>query len=338
MKPQDRPPKDSGQVRLARQDSPYGVLEFLCWDHGWNNRHYPSRASIDRSIELMKKCGVGMVRMDFLWQDIEAVAGAYRFEKYDYIVDALTRSNIAMLGVLGYHTDWASPDKKWNVPSPDHSFFTNYCRRVCRRYKDRVKFWEIWNEPDSKIYWEPQDGLTEYVPLLRDAYTCLKQEDPGCSVLNGGLAEGLPSVNALYAKGGRDCFDILNIHAFESPIKKDAIESVVSFVKAAGGVMDRYGDTKKRIWVTEIGCPGVKAGMPVEDSWLGENPSELQQASWVTQIFHEVLGLDRVDKAFWAFFRDTDDHWKNGVDYFGLIRNDFSLKPAYRAYRESALL
>ncbi|MFA6384538.1 MAG: hypothetical protein WCY10_04115, partial [Candidatus Omnitrophota bacterium] len=65
MKPQDRPPKDSGQVRLARQDSPYGVLEFLCWHHLWNNNQYPTRSSIDRSISLMKKCGIGTVRMDF---------------------------------------------------------------------------------------------------------------------------------------------------------------------------------------------------------------------------------------------------------------------------------
>lgn len=338
MRPQDRPPKDSGQVRLARQDSPYGVLEFLYWDHAWNNHHYPSRASIDRSIELMKKCGVGMVRMDFLWQDIEPSAGTCVFDKYDYIVGALTRSNIAVLGVLSYHADWASPDKKWNVPNQDHSFFLDYCRKVCGRYKDRVKFWEIWNEPDSKIYWEPQDGLREYARLLQDAYRALKEIDPGCTVLNGGLSEGIASVNTLYERGAREYFDVMNIHAFESPVQKDAIESVVSFVKAVAAAMDRNGDTKKRIWVTEIGCPGVKAGTMVTDSWLGENPSELQQAGWVTQIFHEVLALDRVDKVFWAFFRDTDNHWKNGVDYFGLVRNDFSLKPAYRAYREAAVL
>ena len=338
MKPQDRPPRDSGRASMARQDNPYGMLEFLYWYHAWNNNHYPSRSSVDRSVELMKKCGVGIVRMDFLWQDIEPVRAKHSFSKYDYLVDALTRSNIAILGVLGYHADWASPGKIWNVPHTDFTFFYDYCSAVARRYKDRVKFWEIWNEPDSRVYWQPQDGLVEYARLLRGAYSLLKQIDPACSVLNGGLSEGLASVRALYERGAGDCFDIMNIHAFESPVHRDAIDRVVAFVKATGQVMDLNNDAAKRIWVTETGCPGVKAGSSAADSWLGENPSELQQASWVTQVYSEVLALDRVDKVFWAFFRDTDNHWKDGTDYLGLVRNDFSLKPAYRAYREIAAI
>jgi len=323
---------------MARQDNPYGVLDFLCWNHAWNNDHYPSRSSIDRSISLMKKCGIGIVRMDFLWQDIEPVAGRYNFAKYDYIVDALSRSNIAILGVLSYQVNRESPRTGWNVPSADHTPFLRYCENVCRRYKDRIKFWEIWNEPDSKIYWEPQDGLVEYVRLLRGAYKVLKHADPLCSILNGGLSAGLDSVNRLYANGAEDCFDIMNIHAFESPINKDAINRVVEYVNATALVMDRNGDDKKKIWVTEIGCPGVKSGTKVPNSWLGENPTEFQQASWVTQVYLEVLALDRVDKVFWAFFRDTNNHWNDGTDYLGIIRNDFSPKPAFRAYQEVAAL
>jgi len=286
----------------------------------------------------MKKCGIGTVRIDFLWQDIEPVAAKYNFLEYDYIVDTLTRHNISILGVLSYHADWASPQKQWNVPSKDHSFFMRYCQQVCLRYKNRVKFWEIWNEPDSCVYWQPQDGLVEYVRLLRGAYSVLKESDPSCFVLNGGLSAGLDSVGRLYDNGAKDCFDIMNIHAFETPRDPDAITRIVSFVKATGVVMDRNGDGKKKIWVTEIGCPGVKSGTNVPNSWLGENPTESQQASWVTQVFLEVLALDRVDKVFWAFFRDTNNHWKNGTDYFGLVRNDFSPKPAFRAYQEVAAL
>jgi len=276
--------------------------------------------------------------MDFLWQDIEPVPGKHDFVYYDYIVDTLTRHNISILGVLSYHTDWASPEKRWNVPSSDHAPFLGYCEAVCRRYKTRVKFWEIWNEPDSKIYWEPQDGLAEYVKLLRAAYSALKRTDPACSVLNGGLSAGLGSVHQLYDNGAKDCFDIMNIHAFEAPKNRDAIARVVSYINSTAAVMTRNGDAHKKIWITEIGCPGVKAGMKVPDSWLGDNPTEAQQASWVTQVFLEVLALDRVEKVFWAFFRDTNDHWKNGTDYLGLIRNDFSPKPAFRAYQEIAAL
>jgi hypothetical protein len=336
MKPQDNASTEPEQLRMARQDNPYGVLEFLYWNHPWNNNHYPNRSSIDKSIALMKKCNVGTVRMDFLWQDIEPSSGLYDFSKYDYIVDALTRNNISILGVFSYQVNWESPRTGWNVPNPDHSLFINYCEQVCRRYKDRVKYWEIWNEPDSATYWEPQDGLVEYVRLLREAYCAIKKIDPGCFVLNGGLSAGLASVNKLYDNGAKDYFDIMNIHAFESPRNKDAITRVTAFVKATARVMDRNGDSGKKIWVTEVGCPGVKMGKKVPNSWLGDNPTEVQQGRWVTEVFGEVLAIDRVSKVFWAFFRDTDNHWGNGTDYLGLIRNDFSPKPAFSAFQKAA--
>ena len=39
---------------------------------------------------------------------------------------------------------------------------------------------------------------------------------------------------------------------------------------------------------------------------------------------------------FWAFFRDTQDHFKDAVDHFGLVRHDFTPKAAYAAYRAAA--
>ena len=42
----------------------------------------------------------------------------------------------------------------------------------------------------------------------------------------------------------------------------------------------------------------------------------------------------QVEKIFWAFFRDTKKHWDNGVDYFGLVRWDYSAKSSFKAYKE----
>jgi hypothetical protein len=43
-----------------------------------------------------------------------------------------------------------------------------------------------------------------------------------------------------------------------------------------------------------------------------------------------------VEKIFWAFFRDTPNHFGDGVDFFGLVRNDFSKKPAFTMYQRLA--
>lgn len=319
----------------ANMDNPFGVLEFLHWNHSWNNYKYRSIADWNRSIKLMKEAGVGWVRMDFLWEDIEPEQGKPSFEKYDQIVDLLYKNNIHILGILDYSTGWAAACRKWNCPPKDNALFVKYAVMLVTRYKDRIKHWEVWNEPDSGVYWSEQDGLKSYCALLKDVYLAAKKVDPGCKILNGGLALGLSSVNRLYDNGAKDYFDILNIHFFENPLHGEGvIKGVISFPKLARKVMERNGDRDKKIWITEIGCPGVKRGIRTNDWWLGKNPREKQQAEWVKKVYTELLKDKTVEKVFWAFFRDCSGHWGNGVDYFGLIRWDYSRKPAFKAYKE----
>jgi hypothetical protein len=203
-----------------------------------------------------------------------------------------------------------------------------------RRYKDKIKYWEVWNEPDSAIYWSPQDGLKSYCSLLKDVYIAAKKADPDCKILNGGLAEGVSSINQLYDNGAKDYFDIMNIHIFYSPQQANSIKAVLNFTKLAYKIMSRNGDGNKKIWVTEIGCPGVREETKTENWWIGENPTEREQAEWVKDIYTELLKDRFIEKVFWAFFRDCDNHWGNGIDYFGLIRWDFSKKPSFEAYKK----
>jgi hypothetical protein len=80
----------------------------------------------------------------------------------------------------------------------------------------------------------------------------------------------------------------------------------------------------------------MRAGKRVKNWWLGRNPGEQEQAVWLTLVYQALPAEPKVEKVFWAFFRDTDRHFKDGTDYFGLVRHDFSPKPAYRAYMRSS--
>ena len=315
-------------------NNPFGVLEFLHWNHSWNNYKYSCNRDLEKSISLMQEAGVGWVRVDFLWSDIEPKAGKFDFTKYDCIVDLLRAKGMHILGILHYSTDWASSCGEWNCPPRNNKLFVQYVSEVIQRYKGQVKYWELWNEPDSATYWKPQDGLKSYCVLLKEVYLAAKKIDPECKILNGGLANGISSVNKLYDNGAKDYFDILNLHFFQTPLNTNGIKSVVAYPKLAYKIMVRNGDGNKKIWFTEIGCPGVIAKEQVENWWMGKNPTEKQQAVWVKEVYTELLKDVNVEKVFWAFFRDTKNHWSNGVDYFGLIRWDYSSKPSFKAYRE----
>ncbi|MFH1199309.1 MAG: endo-1,4-beta-xylanase, partial [Candidatus Omnitrophota bacterium] len=321
-------------IREPAMSNPFGVLEFLHWNHSWNNYKYPSRKELEQAASLMKEAGIGWVRVDFLWQDIQFSSGEFDFVKYDEIVDVLTKNKIKILGILDYTADWASSCGKWNCPPEDNKLFVKYASEVIRRYKDKVKYWEVWNEPDSAVYWAPQDNLKSYCQLLKDVYAVAKKIDPECKILNGGLANGLSSVNKLYENGAREYFDILNIHYFDSPARGGAIKSVTAYPRLAYKVMKKFGDENKKIWVTEIGCPGLPKGVQTKNWWLGGNSSEEEQAVWVKEVYTELLKDKIVEVVFWAFLRDTKEHWKDGVDYFGLARWDFSKKPAFEAYKK----
>lgn len=315
-------------------NNPFGVLEFLQWNHSWNSYKYASAADREKSIELMKEAGVGWVRMDFLWQDIEPKEGVFNFNQYDQIVELLAKNNMHILGILDYSVGWATVCNKWNYPPKDNRLFVKYAAKVIQRYKDKIKHWEVWNEPDSSVYWSNQDGLKSYCALLKDVYIAAKKIDPDCKILNGGLANGLASVNRLYDNGAKNYFDILNIHFFESPLHRGGIKAVAVYPNLAYKVMSRNGDGNKKIWITEIGCPGVKKGIKTNNWWMGKNPTEKQQSEWVKKVYAELLKDKHVEKVFWAFFRDCSGHWDNGVDYFGLVRWDYSRKPAFKSYQD----
>jgi hypothetical protein len=325
--------KETGNAWARSGDSPFGVLEFLPWNHPWNHYKYAKEEDLEKAARLMEEAGIRWVRMDFIWQDIEPAEGEFHFGKYDTIVNIFAKHNIHLLGLLSYSTDWASLSGQWNSQPKDNALFVTYAARVVSRYKDKVRHWEIWNEPDSLTYWSQQDGLKSYCELLRDAYRELKRIDPGCNVLNGGFANSLVSVNKLYDNGAKDYFDILNIHIFESPLLPGTAKRVAAYPKAIYKMMARNGDGNKKLWITEIGCPGVKRGLKVKNWWQGINPDEGQQAVWVKEVYTELLKHEAVEKVFWAFFRDCLKHWDNGVDYFGLVNWDFSKKPAFSAYK-----
>lgn len=315
--------------------SPFGVLDFLAWDHDWNAYHYAGD-KVDRTAALMEEAGVGFVRMDFLWSDIEPEKGKWEFAKYDRLVKTLWKHHIKVAGLLAYNPLWSG--SRWNH-APDHTLYARYARRVVEHFNDRVRHWEIWNEPDHENYWRPQDEMASYVQLLRRVYPLLKEADPTCVVHIGGMSRCLPaSMKQIYTHGGQDFFDVTNIHPFSNPTMPDVMEGLWLLFQSVRKVMDAHGDQRKPIWFSEVGCPGMADPQSTVDWWLGRNTNEAQQAEWVRKLYAEPLRWTGVEKIFWTYFRDVHRRWGDGTDYFGLVRENFSKKPAFEAYQQAVKL
>jgi hypothetical protein len=317
---------------MPDKTNPFGLLAFLQWNHDWNNWHFPDNL-VQKAAAQIKDLGVGMVRMDIVWSDIHRGRNLYDFSRYDQLVSILTEAGLKLLVPLHYNKIRTTPDgvEVWNRPPDSFEEFADYVNATVKRYKSKVRHWEIWNEPNHPVYWvAPPDKLATYAKLLRLSYAAAKRADPKCTVLNGGLTEPvIEDVKNLYAHGGKSITDVLAIHTFIDPFLPDAEERFDSILDAVRRTMKENGDAKKKIWITEMGCPGLPENSSVKDWWAGKNLSEAEQAGWLEKQYTMMRKHPFVEKIFWAFYRDTGDFFGDGTDYLGLVRLDLSPKPAF---------
>ena len=92
-------------------------------------------------------------------------------------------------------------------------------------------------------------------------------------------------------------------------------------------VMVANGDGAKKIWATEFGAPTNGPGGYV---------SEATQAQYVTQAYAAFRSYDWAGPLMWYSHRDAGTTTDTRENFFGLLRYDFSPKPAYTAYQTAA--
>jgi len=320
---------------MSTQD-PFGVLAFLHWNHDWNNYHF-NRDVLVCALNQLEELGIGTVRIDILWSDVYRGPNRLDFSRYDDLIRRIRDHRLNILAVLQYNKiDRVETLEVWNQPPTDFYEFAAYVNATVSRFKSEIHHWEIWNEPNLPIYWAgPKDRLSRYCRLLRLSYAAAKAADPGCQVLNGGLTEPLTEdLRNFYFHGGKNSSDILNIHTFLNPQDPRSPEKFHRTLSEIEKLMDHNGDGNKKIWITEMGCPGVPGHrMPL--SWFAGGPvDEATQAEWVKTQYGLLAAHPRIEKLFWAFYRDTDQEFKDATDYLGLVRHDLTPKPAFFKLKE----
>ena len=135
---------------------------------------------------------------------------------YDRVVDGCARSGIEILATLSGHFDrpavpiWAEETLK-DVIDNHSERLENFVSAWGERYRDRIRHWEILNEPRAH-----HAGLTlvDYAEkILKPAYQLLKSIDPRCSVLPCAFNH-LPGVGSKddFWDAARGYCDIHNYH------------------------------------------------------------------------------------------------------------------------------
>ncbi|MBR4975854.1 MAG: beta-galactosidase, partial [Thermoguttaceae bacterium] len=221
--------------------SPYGV----CAHVGGGEEHDQA----PKNLELMKAAGIVWVRADFSWSGVERRQGEWTFDHLDRIVDETNRVGLQILPILDYDVPWATPAFK------HLDAWLEYVRRTVERYRDRIRYWEVWNEPNLEGFWKSKPSGADYATLLRETYKTIKAIDPELVVLYGGLA-GVPIdyFEASLDAGAGEFFDVINIHPYRGGLTTEqTIRRFEREIAQFSDALKKRNIAPKPTWITEMG-------------------------------------------------------------------------------------
>jgi hypothetical protein len=325
----------------ARAAQP-GVVSDLTW--------YISDSDKQRTVQAMEDLGSNMTRLAIQWREAEPERDRYNewwLEEYGKAIDMARAGGQRVIVMVDSAPAWASGSSSSNVPR-DPADFASFMSTIAKRYAGRVDAWEVWNEENTTRFWSTGPSPSAYTALLRAAYPAIKAADPNAKVVFGGTAGNDYSFLAgAYAAGAKGYFDVLATHPYpycgsSSPadvrmngnrISKDSFLGYREMHRT----MVENGDPKP-IWVTEIGWNTSSTTCdPGSGVWQG-GVSETTQADFLYEAYKLLEQDSYVEYALWYDIRNN--YWMHDEDQpeaqFGLMKTDFTPKPAYAAFKAYA--
>jgi hypothetical protein len=160
-------------------------------------------ASREFRIRRMRELGLAGTRLEFNWSVVERERGTFSWTRLDSILTELNTAGLGAYGMLAYTPAWARPEgtTTHHRPAPGgdavlgNARFAHFAAEATRRYSDRIRRWEVWNEPNSPQFWiHVREGSNQgpdpadYVGLFNAVLDSIHAVDPGAEVASGGLA------------------------------------------------------------------------------------------------------------------------------------------------------
>jgi hypothetical protein len=340
-------PSDSGRSIPHTNVNPYGANFFLDREvEGWKQ---------EKTLEMARAAGIGWIKQQFSWEEIEPRRkGEFDWVKYDRIVDLAEQYGMQIIARLDRPPAWARQNSQFSASPPgDLADYGDFVHEFVRRYRGRVRFVQIWNEPNLSAEWGFQRvDAAAYTRLLEVAYRRAKEADPDIVVLSAPLAitledasmrgnhNDLVFLEQMYQSGAGGYFDILSANAFglDYPPEEPPDPNVLNFrrVELHREIMERYGDGGKSVWINEYGWNAAPASFPDEIlTW--ERVTEAEQADYTARGIAWArehwpwLGVVNI----WYFRQVGDIPPDRPSYYFALVDPEFNLRPVYDAVREA---
>lgn len=317
---------------------------------------YLNQSDLDNYFDTLNNLGATWVRWDLDWSAIQPYSlNSYEWNGADRVAATAKKYGIKSLGIITYAPKWAQNsicDRGKHCPPAEANMFAHFAGTIAERYKGIIDTWEVWNEPNYNFFWSPKPDPESYANLLRASYLEIKKANPEALVISGGLAatddgqDGNISpfsfISSLYNFQAYKYFDAIALHPYTYPISPAYPASWNSWhqIDSIRQLMTVHNDSAKRIWVTEYGAPTDGPGIERDlDQLIFTYNFDYMSEYAQQKIAEKVMTLydqnrNWMGPFFWYSLRDDSQNKNTPENFFGLIRNDGSKKPAYETLKK----
>ena len=292
-----------------------------------------------KTYQLAAQLGVKWARCQTGWACTEKTRGQFDFGWLDEVVDGLLKIGIQPWFNLGYGNPLYTPKADatavgW-VPVFDEAAmdgWKTFAGKIADHFRDRVRHYEIWNEPNITNFWKPgKPDAASYVKLVAQTAPLIRQRVPNAVIIGGAFA-GIPLdyIKQCLETGLAKHIDKMSYHPYR-PTPESGYDKEVHTMRE---LLAKHDGARVGLWQGENGCPSQKGGAGAlrEIDW-----NEARQAKWLTR---RILSDLRLEIELTSLFLIVDlVGYRGSTNWKGLLRGaDYTPKPAYFAYQTLCVL
>jgi hypothetical protein len=300
------------------------------------------RAS-DPDFDLIAAAGLRIVRLDLTWEAIERVKGVYDWSGYDRTLAALRARGLRALLILDYSNPNYAPrltirrggrDVTTVAPPSNaaaRAAFGRFAQAAALHFASDNPLFEIWNEPNQDMFWPPRSDPKQYAELADPTCRAMRDVVPSATIIGPGAAHAPTRrqpqhdfLAALLASGVIGCLDGISVHPYLN----------ISELRDT----QRNWELLRDLIARHAGSTGPTP-VPINSEWglttgggsiFHRPPDERAQALYVVRMM--LLNFaSGVPVSIWYDWKDDGADPSDPENRFGLVRQDLSPKPAYRA-------
>lgn len=291
---------------------------------------YMSSTDRSKTLDIAQGGRATWIRFDVPWHFVQPTnSTSYTWDFVDATLnDCVARGLKILVSVVGCPA-WAAYTTSSTQSRPaSATTYAAFCKAVATRYKGKINAIEIWNEPNGRLFFQPNPDAAFYTAMLKAAYASIKATDSSISVIAGalgpvtngdGLVMATDFVNTMYANGAQGSFDALSYHpydyanTFANSMYYDT--SPTRQMISLHSMMKNVGDGGKKIWITEYGAPTTLLTQDQQYDLIFNSMRQWQEVSYAGPMLIYTL-------------RDTNSNGSSDEDRFGVATSSYVPKKA----------